>query len=346
MKWLRTQIADLEPYVPGRQPAGIAVKLNANENPYSPSSRVFATLADVGEDSIRLYPDATAAQVRETAAEVFGVEPDEVIVGNGSDDVLTMIMRAFLDPGDQVAVVDPTYTLYETLAAIQGATMDVHPLEDDYSLPEGIFSANAKLAVLPNPNAQTGTLFPDEAIRRLCGEASGVVVVDEAYAQFAGVTAIPFVREFDNLLILRSLSKSHSLAGLRVGFGFGCPGLIAGLMKVKDSYNVNAVSQAAAIEALRDHKHLAANTEAILATRAWFSRALADQGWQIVPSAANFVLAKPPTGPVEAIIARLESLGYFVRHFTTPRLRDKMRITIGTDEQMRGFLKCLDNTTD
>ncbi len=344
-QYVRAEIQRLEAYVPGRQPRTRIVKLNANENPYPPSPRVLATLTAVGADAARLYPDATAQPVREVAAQVFGVAPDEVVVGNGSDDVLTMIVRAFLGAGDRIAVVDPTYTLYQTIAAMQGAQTDVYPLDAAYQLPPAFFTAQARVTFLPSPNAQTGTLFDEDSIARLCAQRDGVVVIDEAYAPFAGATCVPLLRRFANLIVLRTLSKSHSLAGMRIGFGLARRATIAALMKVKDSYNVNAASQAAAVAALQDADYTRATVAKIVATRAWFAAALQERGWQVTPSAANFVLATPPRGVARDIMAQLEQAGYLVRHFATQRLHAALRFSIGTDEQMRGLAQALDDAT-
>jgi histidinol-phosphate aminotransferase len=340
--YIRAEIMQLDAYVPGRQPRTRMVKLNANENPYPPSPRVLAALSACGADTARLYPDATAQPVREAAAQVFDVAPDEVIVGNGSDDVLTMIVRTFLGPGDRIAVTDPTYTLYQTIAAMQGAVTDSYPLDDAYQLTPAFFAAQARVTFLASPNAQTGTLFDSDSIARLCAQRDGVVVVDEAYAPFAGTSCLPLLRQHANLIVLRTLSKSHSMAGLRVGFGLARRATIAALMKVKDSYNVNAASQAAAIAALQDGAHTQAVVAKIVATRAWFAAALQARGWQVTPSAANFVLAVPPRGAASDIMAALEARGYLVRHFATPRLQAALRFSIGTDEQMRGLLQALD----
>ena len=341
--YVRAEIQRLEAYVPGRQPRTRMVKLNANENPYPPSPRVLAALAAVGADAARLYPDAVAQPVRDVAAQVYGVAPDEVIVGNGSDDVLTMIVRAFLGAGDRIAVVDPTYTLYETLAAMQGAQTDVYPLDAAYQLPPAFLTTSARVTFLPSPNAQTGTLFDEGSIARLCAQRDGVVVIDEAYAPFADVTCLPLLRRHANLIVLRTLSKSHSMAGLRVGFGLARRATIAALMKVKDSYNVNAVSQIAAVAALQDADYTRATVAKIVATRAWCAAALQERGWRVTPSAANFLLAVPPRGSARAIMAQLEQAGYLVRHFATPRLQDALRFSIGTDEQMRGLVTVLDD---
>lgn len=312
------------------------VKLNANENPYPPSPYVCDAL-QLGTDRVRLYPDAIARNLCATAAKVWGIQPENVIAGNGSDDILTMIMRTFLDSGDTIAVVSPSYTLYEILAAMQGARTTEYPLTNSWELPEELFSAFAKCIFLPNPNAQTGTLFQEEAIRRLCEETESIIIIDEAYADFAGVSAIPLLQEYPQLIVTRTLSKSYSCAGIRCGFGIASAEIIASLMKVKDSYNVNAMTQSAGIAALNDTAYTQRNIEAICATRKWFADTLISDGWDVVPSRANFILAAPPTsfGNAETIYGYLKENGWLVRHFATPALKRYLRFSIGTDEQMK-----------
>ena len=341
MSLFRKNIDALKPYIPGKQPKENIVKLNANENPYPPSPKVVDAINNFSKNCLRFYSDAVSEEVRKTAADLFQVNLDEIIVGNGSDDVLTMIIRTFLESDDKIAVVDPSYTLYEILADIHGVETEKFSLEEDYSLPESFFKTKTKIKFLPNPNAQTGTLFPKENIERLCEKSSGVVVIDEAYASFANITFIPLIKKYKNLIVLRTLSKSHSLAGMRIGFGFATSEIITGLMKVKDSYNVNSLSQAAATAAFKDDSYVQKNIEIINETRNWFASELVKRGWKVIPSEANFVLAKPSNGTAKEIYARLEKSGYLVRHFSTPRLNDMLRISIGTKEQMLGLLKSL-----
>ena len=343
MSRIRKTVEAMQGYVPGRQPEGSFVKLNANENPYPPSMKALEALGNVGANSFRLYPSSTAVNLRKTAAEIFGVPFDCIVAGNGSDDIFTMIIRSILDEGDTLAVVDPTYTLYETLAEIQGARTERHPLKEDYALPESFFSSDAKLKILPNPNAQTGTLFPEADIIRLCESAQGVVVIDEAYALFAGTSSLPLLKRFKNLVVTRTMSKSHSLAGMRVGFGMSSPDIIDAFMKVKDSYNLNAASQLIAAAALKDEEYTAGIVKALNETRDFFARELASLGWQVAPSAGNFLLARPEKGNAAEIVARLEKAGYLVRHFDTPRLKDKIRFSIGTPEQMEKLIELLKN---
>jgi len=345
MSKIRRTIEAMQGYVPGRQPSGAFVKLNANENPYPPSPKALEALGAIGPDGFRLYPSSTADELRRTAAEVFGVPFGCIVAGNGSDDIFTMIIRSILDEGDTLAVVDPTYTLYETLAEIQGAKTEKHPLKGDYSLPESFFESEAKLKILPNPNAQTGTLFPKEDIARLVESAKGIVVIDEAYALFAGSNAIELLPRCPNLIVTRTMSKSHSLAGLRVGFGLASEEIISALMKVKDSYNLNGASQKAAREALLDREYTSGVIKKIVETRDDFGKGLAALGWVVTPSSGNFLLATPPSGDACEITDYLEKNGYLVRHFDTPRLKDKIRFSIGKKEQMDDLLELLKKHT-
>lgn len=343
MDKIRKTVQAMQGYVPGRQPKGRFVKLNANENPYPPSPKALEALGKTAADSLRLYPSSSAEELRQAASEIFEVPADCIVAGNGSDDVFTMIIRSFLDEGDTLAVVDPTYTLYETLAEIQGAKTERHPLSEDYALPESFFESGAKLKILPNPNAQTGTLFPEADVIRLCESAKGVVVIDEAYALFAGSNSLPLLKRFKNLVVTRTMSKSHSLAGLRVGFGMSSPEIIEAFNKVKDSYNLNAASQLAAAAAIRDTEYTAGVVKRINETKDFFAKALASLGWQVTPSGGNFLLAKPGSGDAAGIVVYLEQEGYLVRHFNTPRLLDKIRFSIGTTEQMEKLIELLKN---
>ena len=345
MKAIRESIAKMQGYIPGRQPSGVYVKLNANENPYPPSPKVAEALASLACDNLRLYPSSSSAPLRKIASETFGIKPESIVCGNGSDDVFTMIIRTFLNAGDTLAVVDPTYTLYETLAQIQDAKTERHPLKEDYSLPESFFESKAKLKILPNPNAQTGTLFPEKDLRRLCETAQGAVVLDEAYALFSGKTSLGLLSEFPNLVVTRTLSKSHSLAGMRIGFGFASEEIIEAFHKVRDSYNVNTVSQAVGAAALLDGTYTEKVVGKILKTKKTFAAGLVALGWEVIPSEGNFLLVKPPSGEAKEIVKRLEKEGFLVRHFETLRLQDKIRISIGTDEQMEQLLALIANLT-
>ncbi|MBM4020083.1 MAG: aminotransferase class I/II-fold pyridoxal phosphate-dependent enzyme, partial [Planctomycetes bacterium] len=261
MGYLRKNIEAMAGYVPGEQPAegDRAVKLNTNENPYPPSPRVMEALR-VPADRLRRYPDPLANKVRDIVAGMFGLRRENVLCGNGSDELLTLIVRACVGEGEAIAYPTPTYSLYPVLAAVQGARVLEAPTREDFSLPvEELERARARLMLLCNPNAPTGVFTPVEAIGRIAARFAGLVVVDEAYVDFASDHAMRLAAERPNVLVFRTLSKSYSLAGLRFGYAVGPPELIAGLEKVKDSYNVDAVSIALAAAALQDQPHMRAN---------------------------------------------------------------------------------------
>jgi len=341
--YFRNAVEALDPYVPGIQPEGNDwLKLNTNENPYPPSPRVIeAVRAAVGE-RLALYPNPTAEPVRRAGAKAFGVAPEMVIVGNGADEVLAMIVRGLVGRGDRVVVGDPTYTLVEVLVAIQEGRLTRVPLRRrNFALPERFFGRPAKVVYLPSPNAPTGVLHPLEEIDRLCETTDGVVVLDEAYVGFARANALHLVHKYSNLIVLRTLSKSYSLAGVRVGFGIAQVELIAGLMKVKDSYNVDALSQVAAVAALEDRAYSAECTRRVVEQREYLSGALRQLGFRVTPSEANFIFATPPKKPARAFYDELVSRKVLVRYFDRPCVNHGLRITVGSERQNHELLKAI-----
>lgn len=331
-------------YVPGEQPAPgrRVVKLNTNENPYPPSPRVREALAaSLGAD-LRLYPDPSARRLRERASALYGCPVDGIAVGNGSDELIGLLVRAIVDPGAAVAFPVPTYSLYETVVALHGARRVEIPFPDDWTLPvEALARTGAPLTFVCNPNSPSGTAASLADLEALARMAGGVVVVDEAYVDFGDVHALPLLGRLPNVVVLRTLSKSFALAGLRVGFAFGHPDLLAGLQTLKDSYNVGRLPQVAAEAALEDVEHMRAAAGRIRATRERLARALAALGYRVPPSAANFVLAVRPGVDQGPVAAALAERGILVRHFATPRLRDALRITVGTDEEIDLLLGAL-----
>jgi histidinol-phosphate aminotransferase len=346
---LRPAVRAMQGYVPGEQVAD-AVKLNTNEGAYPPSPRVMATLAAIADESLRLYPDPSSRRLREAAAARYGVAPDEVIAGNGSDDCLTILYRAFLDPGDRVACPWPTYGLYDTLASIQGVTLVTVPFRQAgrrWDLPaEALRGAGAKMIILANPNNPSATLVPVDELRALCDAAAdAVVVVDEAYVDFAlgagaDASMLPHLRAHPNLVVLRSFSKSYSLAGARLGLLFAAAELCAELSKVKDSYNVNVITQALGVAALEDRAHHQEILRRTLAERARLEAALAALGATWPESGANFVLADFGER-AEAIYRTLKDGGLLVRWWSTPELRTKLRITVGRPDENQRLLAAL-----
>jgi histidinol-phosphate aminotransferase len=338
----RRAVEVLEAYTPGIQPEGRDwLKLNTNENPFPPSPRVLEAVRNAADEHLALYPNPAAEPVRAAAAKAFAVSPEMVIVGNGADEVLAMLCRACVGKGDRVLVGDPTYTLVETLVAVQEARLTRVPLRRDFSLPERFFGRRAVLTYLPNPNAPTGVLHPLHEVDRLCEEADGLVVLDEAYVDFAREHGLGLVHKYSNLIVLRTLSKAYSLAGVRVGFGIAQPALIASLMKVKDSYNINALSQAAAVAALTDRRYWAACVRRVVEQRAFLVGGLRALGCAVVPSEANFVFARPPVRQAKAFYDELVSRRVLVRYFDRPRVREYLRITVGSREQNRDLLKAM-----
>ena len=331
-------------YVPGEQPGPgeKVIKLNTNENPYPPSPAALEALRAVEMDLLRRYPHPMAARFRETAAGVLGVEPEWILAGNGSDDLLTMICRACLEPGRNAACPVPTYVLYETLTAIQDAEVVEVPSNEDYDLPvDGLLAAAAAVTFIASPNSPSGTMAPRGDLERLADGLDGVLVIDEAYVDFADSNALDLVRAFDNVIVLRTLSKSYSQAGLRLGFGIAQPPLLDGLIKVKDSYNVDAVACAVGAAAMQDQAHMLANAAKVRASRAEITAGLEAMGFRVWPSQANFLLTRPPAGDAERLYETLKAAGILVRYFKQPRLDDKLRITVGTDEQNAALLGAL-----
>ncbi|MEW6300659.1 MAG: histidinol-phosphate transaminase [Thermodesulfobacteriota bacterium] len=340
---VRATIRRMQGYVPGEQPQDKRyIKLNSNENPYPPSPHVTAALQHAINADLRLYPDPVADRLREKAAEVYGVTRGQVLVGNGSDDLLTMLVRTFVGPGDRVAYPVPTYSLYDTLVAMQDGEAVRVPFPADFSLPPRLAEADAKLIFLCHPNAPSGTLPPLSHVEALAQRTRGILVIDEAYVDFAEETALPLLHKYPHVILLRSFSKSFSLAGMRVGLAFGHPALIHELLKVKDSYNVNRLSMTAALAALEDYEWMRRNVDRIRATRSRLTRALRELGYFVYDSQANFVLARRQGVSQEPIYQGLKDRGILIRYFSSPPdLFDCIRITVGTDEEIDRLLDTL-----
>ena len=340
----RPAIDRLQGYVPGHQPPAGArvVKLNTNENPYPPSPRALAALAALDLDRLRRYPDPMAREFIDAVAETLGVEPDWVLAGNGSDDLLTILMRAVAGPGRTVAYPTPTYVLYRTLAAIQEAPVVETPFDGRYTLPvDALAGAGAALTLVANPNSPSGTLAPLAVLDALARVVQGLLVIDEAYVAFADADALDLVRRHEHVVVLRTLSKSHGLAGLRLGFLVGRPAVVAGLAKVKDSYNVDAIAMAVGAAALRDTGYTRSVVDRIIAARQELTAALGRLGCEVWPSQANFLLVRPPGGDAARLHRDLDARGILVRYFDDPALRETLRITVGTAEEQAALLDAL-----
>jgi len=341
-KYFRANIDAMTGYLPGEQPRDPGmIKLNTNENPYPPSRKVYSALRKAINPSLRLYPEPLSDSLRAAAAAVYGVKPANIIAGNGSDEILSMLLRCFVGPQDRVAFPVPTYSLYDTLVEIQEGVSVRVEYPADFSLPETLAGQNAALTFLCNPNAPSGTLVSLAEIAKLAGAVAGILVVDEAYVDFAeseGASSIPLIRQIPNLIVLRTFSKSFSLAGMRIGLGFACEEIIAGMMKVKDSYNLNRLSLIAATAALDDMAWMKRNAERIQRSRTKLTRGLKRLGYEVYPSQANFVLARKRDQNLRPIYEELKRRKILVRYFDTPGLQDCLRITVGTPKEVRALL--------
>ena len=334
----------LTPYVPGEQPKeSSVVKLNTNENPYLPSPKCADVLKGFDLHRLRRYPDPIFAALRARIAAIWKTVPERVFVGNGSDEILTLAAKAFVDDGETIGSLDPSYSLYKTLAAIRNVPFVPTPLDADYTW-NGKIKGRPALFLLTNPNAPTGVLTPSEAIAAAARRFKGVLLVDEAYADFAKSNCVPLATATDNkcVIVMRTLSKSFSLAGLRLGYCIGPEDLIEALYKVKDSYNVDAVAQTVALAALNDLPWMRANVAKVRKTRARVAKTLAKRGWDILPSDSNFLFARPAHRPAAEIFAALRARHIYVRYFPGPRTGDRLRITFGTDAEMDTFLSAVD----
>lgn len=333
----------LEPYVPGEQPRGRRyIKLNTNESPFSPAPGVVvAVQAEAAR--LRLYPDPGSADLCKALAKLHDVKPEQVFVGNGSDEVLAFAFQAFF-AGRALRSVDITYSFYPVYARLFGVEYETVPVREDFSIdPAGLCGDFG--VVLANPNAPTSRALPLAEVRRIaesCQQHGKVLLVDEAYVAFGGESALPLLASMDNVLVVRTLSKAHALAGLRVGYAMGHPGLIEGLNRVKNSFNsypVDRLAQVAALAAVFDTAYFDRCVAAILATRERVSARLEAMGFTVMPSAANFLFASHPAHLGTALQTGLRGRGILVRRFDGPRIADWLRITIGSDEEMDKVLE-------
>jgi histidinol-phosphate aminotransferase len=343
----REAIERMAPYTPGEQPrpGQRLIKLNTNENPYPPSPGVRrAIVANAGAE-LRLYPAPRADAFVAAAARLYGIPAGQIIAGNGSDELLSMIFRAALGHGDRVAYAQPTYSLYDTLASIQEARVVTAPLGPAFELPlEALARERAQLTVVCSPNSPCGTLAATDdldAMARRLGRR--LLVIDEAYVDFAESNALALVRRHRNVIVLRTLSKSFSLAGMRLGLLFAQAPIIDALLKVKDSYNLSRVAIAAGAAALEDAEWMQRNVEKVKRTRALAQDRLRAMGFEVPPSSSNFVLARRAGCDMAPITAALRRRGILVRHFPASVFRDAIRISIGTPAEMNALFKALES---
>ena len=334
-----------KPYIPGEQPSSAEriIKLNTNENPYPPSPSAVDKVAEEIK-KLNLYPNPKSNPLRKVIASLHQISMEQVIVGNGSDDLLNLCVRAFADPNRSVGMLDPSYSLYEVLASIQGAQLTRIPFaSDDFELPlEKVTNCSANLFFLTSPHAPSGRAYQLELLDSVAGNFNGILVIDEAYADFAQENSIPLLAKYPNVIITRTLSKSYSLAGLRVGYAMGNPSVIQVLDRIREVYNLDRIAQAIAQAALEDQKYFKETKQKIIKTRIWISDIFAEWGWRTIPSATNFIFCKPldhfGTGGAQianSLYSFLSTRGILVRYFPQNKLTESyIRISIGMPEEM------------
>ncbi|MBD2195258.1 MULTISPECIES: histidinol-phosphate transaminase [Calothrix] len=342
--YFRSNVNAMASYVPGEQPprGTPIIKLNSNENPYPPSPAALEVLRNIDGEWLRRYPEPFGGEFRQAASKVLGIPSDWIIVGNGSDEVLSIVIRACTEQGRKVVYPMPTYVLYRTLTEMQAADVLEIPYQENYSLPiEEIIAADGAVTFIASPNSPSGHVVPGEDLRKLASTLSGVLVIDEAYVDFATENALDLVREYENVILIRTLSKGYSLAGLRLGFGIANPQLLSGLFKVKDSYNIDAIACAVATAAITDQEYKNACVAKIKASKNQLATDLKQLGFIVWDSQANFLLVQPPQGNAEYLYQKLKEQQILIRYFKQPGLEDKLRISIGTDEQNQTLVQAL-----
>lgn len=328
-------------YVPGEQPqTNDFIKLNTNESPYPPPPLVFEAIQSELV-KVRLYPDPASTRLRKAAAEVFGVSPENVIAGNGSDDILNIALRTFVNPGEAIAFLDLTYSLYDTLAKIHGASAIEFPTNENFELAEPLICPEAKLIFLASPNPPVGKHLNRHLLEETCDRATGIVVIDEAYTDFSDANHLDFLQKYENVIISRTMSKSYSIAGVRVGFGIASRHLIEQMNKVRDSYNLSRLSQALGTTAFEAHPYFRNVWRKICQTRDDLIISLRGLNFSVFDSESNFVFASPQWMSASELYRELKERKILVRHFKNPRILNYVRISVGTDEEIAHLLAAI-----
>ncbi len=342
MKYWNARLQEAAEYIPGEQPQGLDeyTKLNTNENPFPPSKAVLEAIRAAVNESLKRYPDPAARKIREAYASVRGIDPENIFVGNGSDEIFTLIFRGFIEPDGTAAFAYPSYALYATLAQMNGIRHDMVPLNKDFSYNMGLFlKKKYDLVIIANPNNPTGTYCEVGAIRSFLQKFKGLLVVDEAYVDFYGGSAAELVDDFDNVIVTQSMSKSYSLAGLRIGFAIAPADIIRGLMKIKDSYNVDILAAAGAVAALKDKRGFSYNIELVVSNKEYIEESLTALGFEIVPSRANFIFVRHPDVKSSDLYERLKERKILIRHYTGPIQSDYIRISVGTMMENKALIR-------
>ena len=346
-KYWNQVTASLTPYVPGEQPKDKTyIKLNTNENPYPPSPNVLAAIQEATNADLRLYPDPTCDALVNTIAEHFDVSPDQVFVGNGSDEILGFAFAAFFSPDRAIRFADITYSFYQVYAKLYGLSVDRIPLDPNFNMPLEKFYGSEGGVVIANPNAPTSTFIPVDQLRSVLEHnPDQVVIIDEAYIDFGGESAVPLVAQYPNVLVIQTCSKSRSLAGLRVGFAIGHSELIEGLNRIKNSFNSYTLDRLAlvgAISSFQDQEYFEAMNTKVIVTRTWTVRKLRELGFLVPESLANFVFITHPDHDASSLFQSLRGRGILVRYFNQPRIDQYLRVSIGTDEEMQALITALE----
>jgi histidinol-phosphate aminotransferase len=337
---------ELSPYVPGEQPqiSGL-VKLNTNESPFGPSPKAIEAVRTAAADTLRLYPDPQSARLREALAAYHTVAPEQVFVGNGSDEVLAHAFAALLKQPEPVRFPDITYSFYPVWCRLLGIDYDAVPLDAEMRVRPDDYLSRSGPVIIANPNAPTGIALPrTEIVRLVCGRAESAVVIDEAYVDFGAETSVPLTQDHPNLLVVQTMSKSRALAGLRVGYAIGDAGLIEALTRVKDSFNsypLGCAAQAGAIASLEDEAYFQRSRAAVMHNRGRMTGALGQLGFEVLPSSANFVFARHPQLSGQRLAAALRERAVLVRHFSAPRIADFLRITVGSEPELDWLIDAL-----
>lgn len=338
MSYFKENIDRMDGYVPGSQPIGDVIKLNTNENPYPPAPGVLEAFSRVTAESLQRYPDPCCTELSAKYAEIVGVDPERVMVGNGSDNLIVMISRIC---GSPVVAPSPTFPYYQTQAEIEGVDYIEIPMGERFSVPvDGLINAGGAVTFLACPNSPTGTSATEEELDTLASglAGKGLLVIDEAYVDFAERDSLGVLDRHDNVIILRTLSKGFSLAGLRLGFAVAAPEILKAMDKAREIYNVGSIQQKLAMAALDDLEHKDENARRVIASRESLAASLRKCGWDVIDSDANFVFASPPDGNGSAMHEQLKEKGIYVRYFNHPGLESFLRITVGTEDQNRALL--------
>ena len=347
--WSKT-VKELTPYVPGEQPKlSQLIKLNTNESPYGPSPKALAAIAAANTEALRLYPDPNSDALKQSIAKIHGLTPNQVFVGNGSDEVLAHVFLGLLKHEHPILFPDITYSFYPVYCKLYGIAFENIPLSDDFSISvDDYLKKNNGLnggIIFPNPNAPTGKALPLKDIEKLLqANKDSVVVIDEAYVDFGTSSAVSLTKQYNNLLVTHTLSKSYALAGLRVGYAVGHPDLIEALERVKNSFNsypIDKLAMAGAMAAIEDQDYLKKISQAVINTRESLVKTLNTLGFETIPSSANFIFTKHPKHDAAQLSAALRERHIIVRHFKLPRIDQYLRITIGTDEQCDALVKAI-----